>query len=301
MNISVKSGEVLALVRPSGGGKSTIVSLLERFYDPIKGNVTIDGVDIGLLDKEWYHSKVFWAPFAIHPSPFATLQSPFHPSLFSPSSPSLRYSLHGLFVFPYFPLLFLLISKLGIPRGTRADIVRRYHQRKYPLWLQADCSWYSSPFFSVLTRHVEEEEMIFAAKQANAHSFIMSFPEAYDTVVGERGIQLSGGQKQRIAIARALVGNPRILLLDEATSALDAESEHVVQEAIDKAMKGRTVIVVAHRLSYVLTLQPSSSFILLQLCFFHPSSNALHPFALHVCSSCFSSLPLHGLTGNLGQ
>jgi len=95
------------------------------------------------------------------------------------------------------------------------------------------------------------EEVMQAGKQANAHDFIMSFPEGYNTVVGERGIRLSGGQKQRVAIARALLADPRILLLDEATSALDSESEMLVQDAINKLMVHRTVIVIAHRLSTV--------------------------------------------------
>jgi ATP-binding cassette subfamily B protein len=96
------------------------------------------------------------------------------------------------------------------------------------------------------------EEIESAARSANAHGFISGFPQGYDTLVGERGVQLSGGQKQRVAIARAVLKDPRILVLDEATSALDAESEHLVKEALDRLMEGRTTLVIAHRLSTVM-------------------------------------------------
>ncbi|XP_035829335.1 ABC transporter B family member 25 [Aplysia californica] len=179
ISFRVEPGQTVALVGPSGGGKSTIVSMIERFYDPNEGTITLGGVDLRMLDHNWLRQKV---------------------------------SMVG-----QEPTLFAYSIRENIAYGRGAT----------------------------------DEEVQDAAKQANAHEFVSSFEEGYNTLVGERGVRLSGGQKQRIAIARALIMNPVLLLLDEATSALDAESEHLVQEAIDRAMERRTVIVIAHRLSTV--------------------------------------------------
>jgi ABC-type multidrug transport system fused ATPase/permease subunit len=180
-SLSIPANQTAALVGASGAGKSTVVSLLQRFYDVSSGSITIDGHDIRHLDLHWLRSQI------------AYVQQE--------------------------PQLFGLTVRENIAYG--------------------------------MDREVTQKEIEAVAMEANAHEFISQWPDGYETLVGERGIQLSGGQKQRIAIARALLPAPKILLLDEATSALDSESEHLVQEAIDKAVVGRTVIVVAHRLSTV--------------------------------------------------
>ena len=180
LSLRVHSGRSLAVVGSSGSGKSSIIALIARFYDPQSGVVFIDGKDIRKLNLRSLRQHI------------ALVQQ--EPALFATSI---------------------------------------YENIKYG----AD--------------NATEGEVMEAAKAANAHSFISGLPQGYNTDVGERGMQLSGGQKQRVAIARAVLKNPAILLLDEATSALDAESEKVVQEALDRLMRARTTVVVAHRLSTI--------------------------------------------------
>nr|CAB3502853.1 unnamed protein product [Digitaria exilis] len=179
-NLRVPAGCTMALVGTSGSGKSTVIALLQRFYDPSAGEVTLDGVDIRWLRLKWLRAQM---------------------GLVSQE-----------------PALFAMSIRENILFGKE---------------------------------DATEEEVIAAAKAANAHNFISELPQGYDTQVGERGVQMSGGQKQRIAIARAVLKSPKILLLDEATSALDTNSEYIVQEALDLASMGRTTIVIAHRLSTI--------------------------------------------------
>ncbi|XP_003473533.1 ATP-binding cassette sub-family B member 10, mitochondrial isoform X2 [Cavia porcellus] len=182
-SLSIPSGSITALVGSSGSGKSTVVSLLLRLYDPISGTISLDGHDIRQLNPVWLRSKI------------GTVSQ--EPILFSCSiAENIAYGADS-------------------PSSVTAEQVQR------------------------------------AAEVANAAGFIRSFPQGFDTMVGEKGVLLSGGQKQRIAIARALLKNPKILLLDEATSALDAENEYLVQEALDRLMEGRTVLIIAHRLSTI--------------------------------------------------
>lgn len=179
-NLSMKQGQKVALVGPSGSGKSTTVGLIERFYEPVKGNIFIDGVDISEINPVWLHEQIG--------------------------------------IVTQEPVLFAMTLKENIMYGVK---------------------------------NATQEQIEAAAKTANAHSFIMELKKGYDTKIGERGVSLSGGQKQRIAIARAVLQNPKLLLLDEATSALDTESEHVVQDALNKLMEGRTTIIIAHRLATI--------------------------------------------------
>ncbi|MDP4582895.1 MAG: ABC transporter transmembrane domain-containing protein [Verrucomicrobiales bacterium] len=179
-DLSASAGQRIALVGPSGSGKSTSIALLFRFYEPITGEILIDGIPIREM--------------------------------------SLTALRRNLALVPQEVLLF--------GGSIRENIA------------------YGAPGAS-------EEEIIRAAKQANAHEFITGLTDGYETLVGDRGAQLSGGQRQRIAIARAILADPAILILDEATSSLDAESERLVQDALDKLMENRTSIIIAHRLSTV--------------------------------------------------
>eukprot|EP01105_Mastigella_eilhardi_P025094 TRINITY_DN6715_c0_g1_i1.p1 TRINITY_DN6715_c0_g1~~TRINITY_DN6715_c0_g1_i1.p1 ORF type:complete len:1371 (-),score=342.00 TRINITY_DN6715_c0_g1_i1:38-3583(-) len=183
-SLDVPRGQTIALVGGSGCGKSTVMGLLQRCYDPLTGEIFVNGQEIKTLDLKWLRSQIG--------------------------------------IVSQEPVLFGESIKENIARGRSSGA--------------AD---------------VPMEDIIAACKLANAHDFISALPQGYDTEVGEKGMQLSGGQKQRIAIGRALLRDPAVLLLDEATSALDTESEKVVQAALDRATKGRTTIVVAHRLSTV--------------------------------------------------
>ncbi|KAI6672600.1 hypothetical protein NL676_000506 [Syzygium grande] len=181
LSLTIHSGKTIALVGESGSGKSTIIALLQRFYDPDSGHITLDGIEIRKLRLKWFRQQM---------------------GLVSQE-----------------PVLFNDTIRANIAYGKDGEAT--------------------------------EAEILTASELANAHTFISSLQQGYDTLVGERGVQLSGGQKQRVAIARAIVKDPKILLLDEATSALDAESERVVQDALDKVMVNRTTAVVAHRLTTI--------------------------------------------------
>lgn len=180
INLTIPKGKTVALVGPSGGGKTTFCNLIPRFYEVDEGSITIDGKDIRDVTLE-----------------------------------SLRRNIG------------MVQQDVYLFTGTVAENI---------LYGKPDAT---------------REEIINAAKLANAHDFIMQLENGYNTFVGERGVKLSGGQKQRISIARAFLKNPPILILDEATSALDNESERLVQESLDALAKGRTTLVIAHRLSTI--------------------------------------------------
>jgi len=180
VSFSVKQGKTLALVGKSGVGKTTIAHLLARFFDPDKGHITLDGVDLRDLS-------------------FATLRS----------------------------AIGLVMQESYLYDDTIANNLR-----------------YGKP-------NATDEELKIACRVANAWEFIEKLPKGIDTQIGERGIKLSGGQKQRLSLARTVLQNPKVLILDEATSALDSHSEMLVQDALWKLIKGRTTIIIAHRLSTV--------------------------------------------------
>ena len=180
VTLAIRPGETVALVGPSGAGKTTVVQLIQRFWDPDRGTVRIDGIDLRDMARADFRQAIA--------------------------------------LVPQDPVIFATTARENIRFGQA---------------------------------HATDAQIEAAARAANAHDFIMSLPQGYDTELGERGVMLSGGQKQRIAIARAILRDAPILLLDEATSALDAQSERLVQDAIDALAQGRTTIIVAHRLATV--------------------------------------------------
>ena len=180
VSFTITPGQLVGIVGTTGGGKSTVVSLIPRFYDPIGGRVLIDGVDLKELQLASLRSKI-------------------------------GYVLQDTVLF----------------HGTVRENIA-----------------YGRP-------NATEEEIVAAAKLANAHEFITEMQHGYDTMVGDRGLTLSGGQRQRIGIARAVIRDTPILILDEPTAALDTESERLVIEGLERLMKGRTVITIAHRLSTI--------------------------------------------------
>ncbi|WP_400192344.1 ABC transporter ATP-binding protein [Hymenobacter sp. B81] len=190
INLTVTKGQTVALVGPSGGGKSTLADLVPRFYDPTAGQILIDGHDLRAC------------------------------------------TLHSV------------REQMGIV--TQESILFNDTIFNNIRFNKADAT---------------EDEVVEAAKIANAHEFIMASPEGYHTVIGDRGARLSGGQRQRLSIARAILRNPPILILDEATSALDTESEKLVQQALTRLMANRTSIVIAHRLS---TVQHADEIVVIQ-------------------------------------
>jgi subfamily B ATP-binding cassette protein MsbA len=177
----IKKGKKIAFVGASGSGKSTMLDLIIRFYDPIEGEILLDNINIKDFTIESYRSM-----FGIVAQESMLFNDTVANNI-----------------------------KFGYPEATMDEIIE-------------------------------------AAKLANAYNFIMKMPKGFDSKLGDRGILLSGGERQRISIARALVRNPQILVFDEATSSLDAESEKIVQDAINVSLKGRTAIIVAHRLSTII-------------------------------------------------
>lgn len=184
INLNVKAGDYLALVGPSGVGKTTLCSLIPRFYEATEGSIWLDGMNIRDIKLDDLRNNIG-----------------------------------------------IVQQDVYLFAGTVMDNIR-----------------YGKPGAS-------DEEVIRAAKNANAHEFIMSFPDGYDTDIGQRGVKLSGGQKQRLSIARVFLKNPPILIFDEATSALDNESEQVVQQSLENLAKNRTTFVIAHRLSTIRNAQ----------------------------------------------
>ncbi len=180
INLDIPAQSVVALVGPTGVGKSTLVSLIPRFYDVCAGSIKLDGKDICHLTLD-----------------------------------SLRRQIS------------IVLQDVFLFHGTARENIL-----------------FGRPGAS-------EQEMIEAARTANAHEFIMQLPEGYDTLIGERGVKLSGGQKQRLSIARAVLKDAPILILDEATSSVDTETELLIQQALERLMVGRTTIIIAHRLSTV--------------------------------------------------